>query len=46
MPLSVFDADFVWQPDPAAAQQTNLARLMRRYGYGSLHISRHARSRM
>ncbi len=36
MPLSAFEADFVWWPDPAAAERTNLARFMRRYGYMDL----------
>jgi acetyl-CoA synthetase len=32
MSESAFAADFVWQPDPAVVEQTNLVRFMRRLG--------------
>jgi acetyl-CoA synthetase len=32
MSESAFAADFVWQPDPAVVEQTNLVRFMRRVG--------------
>src|SRR5512143_2612695 len=36
MPLSDFDGEFVWWPEPETARHSNLARFMRRYGYPSL----------
>ena len=36
MSESAFDGEFVWQPDPAVVEQTNLVRFMRRAGAHSL----------